>query len=479
MGIEADLIADDIIQKPFETCLRLAKNSSAKGSPFGDYALACIYLYRNESLNALHISDRLNESQANSLITNAVPKLEELANNGNQYAKMVLGYIYSSGQGGVTPDTKKGIAFLKDAANNNFPHADYVLGNIYRDGKGVIADEEFAQEFFQRALINGDPIIMRNSGFNLVKDSKKESIKAGFATLDKYFYNYQDPKTADNVAEWIFNREPFIDLMGSDKGWQVNHDKGLFYMEISAEHGSAKNQVRLAEAYYQGADFLATKFEKNHNKVFKFAKLASESKSSRGALILGKLYQDGIGCNVDLEKAVEAFYNAVTNFSDGDDEEEVASVQSAKYLQRMGKDDLIQKALEERTNREKMAKQEQEKMRSFQEEQKRESMAAQVAEIEESIERYMKLVKDDKPSLDSGPDKENIIYAMWPLCGVMEKQFNDRQFEILRGSPLISQGYKNIPIGVDMYPIRLSGSQLQFTFYFYRDEFNNWKSIEK
>ena len=138
MGIEADLIADGTLRKPFENCLELAKNSSAKGSPFGDYALACIYLYRVENLNSLNISERLNESQSNSLITNAIPKLEELANNGNQYARIVLGYIYSQGQGGVATNSKKGIAFLKEAANGDFPLADYVLSDIYKNGTGVI-----------------------------------------------------------------------------------------------------------------------------------------------------------------------------------------------------------------------------------------------------------------------------------------------------------------------------------------------------
>jgi hypothetical protein len=99
--------------------------------------------------------------------------------------------------------------------------------------------------------------------------------------------------------------------------------------------------------------------------------------------------------------------------------------------------------------------------------------------INSSIDKYLELVNDVTPNPTAGPSKKTVVEHMWGFCRACEVQSNDKSFTLQRGNTLRSTGFKGIPIGVELYPIRMSGSQLQMTYYFYQDEFGDWKGVEK
>lgn len=102
-----------------------------------------------------------------------------------------------------------------------------------------------------------------------------------------------------------------------------------------------------------------------------------------------------------------------------------------------------------------------------------------VNEVGNLINKYKEMVKDATPNPTTGPSKETVLAYMWGFCKACEVQSNDKSFTLQRGNTLRSTGFKGIPIGVELHPIRMSGSQLQMTYYFYQDEFGDWKGVEK
>ena len=93
--------------------------------------------------------------------------------------------------------------------------------------------------------------------------------------------------------------------------------------------------------------------------------------------------------------------------------------------------------------------------------------------------KYLEIVKDENSRSASGPSKETIIKEMFDSCKRIEKSDSSSSLTIQRGNTLISNGFNNIPLGVELHPIRLSGSKSLYTLYFYQDEFGDWKTIEK
>jgi tetratricopeptide (TPR) repeat protein len=102
-----------------------------------------------------------------------------------------------------------------------------------------------------------------------------------------------------------------------------------------------------------------------------------------------------------------------------------------------------------------------------------------VNQLQQEAAKYLEKVEDETPNPIAGPPKQIVVTYMWGICKAGEVQSNDKSFTLQRGNTLRSKGFKGIPIGVELYPIRISGSQLQMTYYFYQDEFGDWKGVEK
>jgi hypothetical protein len=99
------------------------------------------------------------------------------------------------------------------------------------------------------------------------------------------------------------------------------------------------------------------------------------------------------------------------------------------------------------------------------------------------VKKYIPLTGDNDSLLPSSPKKEEVLSAMIGDLMIFKRQPEIRLQEIKleRGEKLQSNGAKGIPKGTEVYPIKISpiikGNPLTSAtiYYFYKDEFKEWK----
>jgi hypothetical protein len=86
----------------------------------------------------------------------------ESSGKGSRYGQYFLGWSYLSGAGGVALDYAQAVALYRLAAAQNFDEAQWSLGNMYYDGIGVAQDFAEALRLFQLAAAQGHPAALYN-----------------------------------------------------------------------------------------------------------------------------------------------------------------------------------------------------------------------------------------------------------------------------------------------------------------------------
>ncbi len=81
----------------------------------------------------------------------------ESSGKGSRYGQFVLGGFYQYGIGGVAYDFAQALALYRLAAAQNFDEAQFILGWIYANGKGVARDHAEAMRLYQLAVAQGHP----------------------------------------------------------------------------------------------------------------------------------------------------------------------------------------------------------------------------------------------------------------------------------------------------------------------------------
>jgi TPR repeat protein len=82
--------------------------------------------------------------------------LKQLANEGDSGAQLQLGVAYRDGLYGLKPDAKAGLDWLKQSANAGNAYAEDTLGVAYAKGQGTQANAELANQWWHKAMQNGD-----------------------------------------------------------------------------------------------------------------------------------------------------------------------------------------------------------------------------------------------------------------------------------------------------------------------------------
>ena len=81
----------------------------------------------------------------------------ESSGKGSRYGQCVLGVLYECGVGGVARDYAQALALYRLAAAQNFDGAQLSLGCVYNNGDGVAQDFAEALRLFQLAAAQGHP----------------------------------------------------------------------------------------------------------------------------------------------------------------------------------------------------------------------------------------------------------------------------------------------------------------------------------
>ena len=186
----------------------------------------------------------------------AVGLLNELVEKGCINAADVLADIYYEGSEVTCQDIKRALQLYKFAADNNNAHAQTCLGISYKDGKGVEADIKKSIEYFESAVAQNDRVAMYHLAM----------------------------------------------IYANGNGVSKDYDKAIELLTKSSDLGYSSASVQLGLLYQYGQGV-----EKDGKKAFELYNYAYNNGNTNIALMefIGKCYKDGIGTDVNYEKALE------------------------------------------------------------------------------------------------------------------------------------------------------------------------------
>jgi TPR repeat protein len=86
----------------------------------------------------------------------------ESSGKGSRYGQLVLGWLYRFGDGGVAQDFAQALAWYRLAAAQNLDVAQCALGCMHDNGEGVAQDRAEALRWYQLAAAQGHPTALYN-----------------------------------------------------------------------------------------------------------------------------------------------------------------------------------------------------------------------------------------------------------------------------------------------------------------------------
>jgi TPR repeat protein len=258
LGVMADMTIDNYFPGGIDRALKLAKESSSKGSPIGQYSLAVL------------TSDS-NPESGHQLVEKALPSLELKAESGDHYSQCIIGCVYLFGQAGIEKDLSKGIRSVQKAAKENFPPALYILSLCYSKGMGVLQDDKKSNEYLIRSAEKGDTRAMfqlacsisEQAGYGRLSIDENKRLEA-ISLYKKVWETNKSPKAAICIAELI-KRDPTTSLgtkphhMDGDRALtNYNNQKNKFNESVkeslgwcikAADAGDVKIAMALGQLY--------------------------------------------------------------------------------------------------------------------------------------------------------------------------------------------------------------------------------------
>lgn len=201
----------------------------------------------------------------------ALAILEKVKDKNNPYYCSLMGDIYFTGTEKISIDENKGIEFFVKSFNGGRPYAANYLQNIYAFGKGSIKKDITKQiEWLKKGIeSNETDCMITMAQICLSEDS-----------------TYQDYK---------------------------NPQRGLDLLKRAAKHGNGNAYFLLGNLYYGNYD--NTCVQKDDKKAFEYWEKAVELREPEGGSNLAFAYMSGIGCEKNVEKAIDTYKQAVENGS--------------------------------------------------------------------------------------------------------------------------------------------------------------------
>ena len=88
----------------------------------------------------------------------------ESSGKGSRYGQYTLGLLYDLGEGDITQDHAQAVALYRLAAAQNLDEAQNNLGGMYDEGHGVAQDYPEALRWYRLAAAQGNPTALYNVG---------------------------------------------------------------------------------------------------------------------------------------------------------------------------------------------------------------------------------------------------------------------------------------------------------------------------
>ncbi len=229
---------------------------------------------------------------------------------GNAKSQFQLGQMYEYGIG-VHQNIQKAMEYYLLASDQNDLRAKYNMGLIFLLGKGVVSDPEMAESWFKEAAFQGNPEAQfalarlteygfaKPSGEALFKQNEDESLGMYYLAASNDFGPAQF-----RLAELLVrSKNNQMDLASLKK--RNDMIKALYE---GAVHNGIE-QAALPLAYFYAMEGNAIKQEQ----AYKVAEKQAQQGSPQGALLLGLMYDKGIGVKRDVSTALDWYQQTTDN----------------------------------------------------------------------------------------------------------------------------------------------------------------------
>lgn len=195
--------------------------------------------------------------------------LEKSAEAKNVYAMNKLAKIYLEEKN--VEMLPKALEYLKEAATvGKSDMAMYVLGNVYSDNEYGMKDKLEAEKWYRMAEKEGNGYAAYKLGKLKIDGGNIREAVEHLSMADNKYAWYKLGKIYLNENEEMFNPE-----------------KGIMYMEKSAEEGNSFAQYQIGKIYNDGKYI-----ERDEEKSMYWFDRASEQNNEYAAYQLGKIYYD-------------------------------------------------------------------------------------------------------------------------------------------------------------------------------------------
>ncbi|KAG0237041.1 hypothetical protein BGW42_001934 [Actinomortierella wolfii] len=264
---------------------------------------------------------------------NAFKWFTKAANQGIHQAQFSVGWMYENGRG-VEQNNKEALKWYTKAANQNNVAAQFNLAWMYKDGRGVDQSDPHAAEWFTKAANQGDVDAQCNLGWMY---EKGQGVKRSSTDTVNWFSEAAiggNPQAQCNLG-WMYDLGSGVEQddqlafhwyfksAGQGIGHAEFHVASMYELGIFVE----RNDEQALDCFRKAAEkeepnahlhvewILAPEHRAPQNDMdaFEVHRVGAENGYAAAQHNLGRIYERGIGVNVDLDKAILWYGRAAAN----------------------------------------------------------------------------------------------------------------------------------------------------------------------
>ncbi len=225
----------------------------------------------------------------------ALPYLEDAANNGNDEAQFYVGLMFEFGYG-VSINYEKAIQWYKKSVERGNPIAQNRLGEMYAQGVGVEANYSEALALFEKSSSQNYPKAFTNIGYMYYIGS---GVDKDYKRALDYFLK------AANQGE--VNAQTYLGIMYS-KGYGVNTNavESAKWYQKAAEQGNNQALYNLGIM-----NVLGQGVKQDYKKAVNLFLQAAENNYAPAQAKLGYMYENGMGVKKNYSTAIKWYRKAI------------------------------------------------------------------------------------------------------------------------------------------------------------------------
>lgn len=274
--------------------------------------------------------DKLNK------IDKAIVWYEKAADkHNNSEAQYKLGIYYFDGKS-VDRSYSKAYQRFKQSAEQGYASAQFQLGYMFDTGTGVKEINEEAVKWYELALKQGGADTQNNLA---IKYYRGEGVEQNYVKARELF--------EQSASQGVASAQFYLGLIYSNGyGVDVDYNQAVYWYTLGAEQGNSACQNNLGVLYDEGKGVeksiplaiewykkaaisgevlsmtnLGRKYlygtELDYAEALKWFEMAAETNNACGQYFVGKIYEEGLDVQIDLNKSLENYYlSAKQGYSD-------------------------------------------------------------------------------------------------------------------------------------------------------------------